>query len=330
MTQNTVVVTDCELPGDVADRLLSEAGHRVIRSASRAPQDIIAAAGDATALLVQWATISPQVMDALPELRIISRLGIGYDMIDVPAATERGIAVANTPTYCIEEVAAHTLAMTLSLSRGLPAYDAALRAGQWDPTAARPMAARPSTTTIAVVGYGRIGALVAQHCAAIGFRVLVVDPFVAPQRITGAGMVPAQLSEAIEQADILSLHVPLSPETQHLVNAETLAAMRPGAAIINTCRGSLIDEDALAASLRSGHTGAAALDVFEGEPLREDSPLREVANLVLTPHAAWYSPEALADLPAHAAQNITRYLSGADVPTIVNPDFRGATASRAR
>lgn len=322
MTQHTLVITDYELPGNAAERAFAEEGHRVIHAASREPEDIIASARDASALLVQWANITPDIMDALPKLRIISRLGIGYDMIDVPAATERGIAVANTPTYCVEEVAAHTLAMTLSLTRGLPAYHDRVHAGTWAPTDARPMVVRPSATTVGIVGYGRIGALVAQHCAAIGFRVLVVDPFVTQERVTGAGLSAATLTEALKQADVLSLHLPLNTDTHRLINAETIAAMRPGAVIINTCRGPLIDEDALASSLRNGHTGAAALDVFDGEPLRDDSPLRELKNVILSPHAAWYSPQALADLPIHGARNINQYLNGQQLASIVNPDYR--------
>lgn len=330
MTQHTIVITDSDLPGAGAERALADAGHRVVNANSSEPRDILAAGSEATGLVVQWATISSDIMAALPNLRVISRLGIGYDMVDVAAASELGIAVTNTPAYCVEEVAGHTLAMIMSLSRGLPGYDAAIRGGDWAPTAGHPMVARPSTTSVAIVGYGRIGALVAKHCASIGFRVLVADPFIDPQHIRAAGLLPTELDDAITQADILSLHVPLVPETHHLINAEALAAMRPGAVVVNTCRGPLIDEEALAGSLRSSHTGAAALDVFENEPLRTDSPLRDAPNLLLSPHAAWYSPEALADLPLHAARNVNEFLAGRPVAEIVNPDYasRGAKDGR--
>lgn len=328
MSQETIVITDCDLPGEPADRMLLEAGYRVVRPGSPDPRAIAEVAADAVGMVVQWATIAPEVMDELPRLQVISRLGIGYDMIDVAAATARGIAVTNTPTYCVEEVAAHTLAMIMSLSRGLPTYDATLRGGQWAPTAARPVAARPSATTVSIVGFGRIGELVARHCAALGFRVQVCDPFVDPGRIASAGLEPVDLAEAVASADLLSLHVPLTAETRHLINASTLSAMRPGAILINTCRGPLVDEQALVQSLCSGHTGAAALDVFAVEPLPADSALREAPNLTLSPHAAWYSAQALADLPAEAAQNVSDFLAGRELTSIVNPDFAAAAAGR--
>src|SRR5690606_29086561 len=172
-------------------------------------------------------------------LKIISRLGIGYDMIDVAAATERGIGVANTPSYCIEEVAAHTIAMIMTQARGLPAYDAALRVGEWKPVAARPMAVRPSQTTVSVLGFGRIGSLVARGCRALGFRVLVADPYAPAEAITAADCEPVAIDQAIAAADILTLHVPLTAATRHLIDAAAVEAMKPGAVLADTRRGPL-------------------------------------------------------------------------------------------
>ncbi len=323
MTAPFILVSDCDLPGTVIEDTLRKAGLRAERAASASLDDIASLGADAEGLVVQWAQISAEVMDRMPKLRIISRVGIGYDMVDVEAATARGIAVANTPSYCIEEVAAHTIAMIMTQARGLSAYDRAVRAGTWKAVDARPLAVRPSTTTVSVLGFGRIGSIVARGCRALGFRVLVADPYASADAVREAGCELVEIPDAVVQADILTLHVPLTEATRHLIDAEALASMKPGAVVVNTCRGPHVAEDALAASLRAGHLGAAALDVFAGEPLAADSPLRDLDQVLLTPHAAWYSPEALADLPVHAAENIIRYLAGESVPS-VNPTYAAA------
>ncbi|UAJ81066.1 C-terminal binding protein [Leifsonia sp. ZF2019] len=318
MTSDLVAITDCDLPGTAADDALTAAGLRVRRAASPSADDIAEAAADASALIVQWATIDGALLDRLPHLRFISRLGIGYDMIDVEAATERGILVANTPAYCLDEVATHTLAMILALGRGLIGYDRAVRAGRWSAVDARPMGFRPAATTVSVVGYGRIGSLVARRCAALGFRVLVADPMVDDGDVLAEGLEPVSLDDAIARADVLTLHAPLTDATRHLVDARALAAMRPSAVLVNTCRGPLVDEDALAEALASGGIAGAAIDVFDSEPLPATSRLRALDNVLLTPHAAWYSPQALADLPLHAAGNIVDHFAGRPVAAVVN------------
>ncbi|MFK4762203.1 C-terminal binding protein [Microbacterium sp. ZW T5_45] len=323
MTQPLIIVSDCDLPGTVIEDTLRQAGLSARRAASGGTDDIAAVGAEAEGLVVQWAQITGEVMDRMPNLRIISRVGIGYDMVDVEAATARGIAVANTPNYCIEEVAAHTIAMIMSQARGLSAYDRAVRAGVWKTVDARPLAVRPSQTTVSVVGFGRIGSLVAHGCRALGFRVLVADPYASADAVREAGCEPVEIPDAIAAADLLTLHVPLTEATRHMIDDAALTTMKPGAVVVNTCRGPLIDEQALAAALRDGRIAAAALDVFDGEPLAADSPLRGIDEVLLTPHAAWYSPEALQDLPVHAAQNIIRYLAGEPVP-IVNPAHAAA------
>lgn len=321
MPIESVVITDSDLPGTASSDVVRDAGFAVSTAASGSADDIAEAAQGASALIVQWATIDGALMDRLPHLRFISRLGIGYDMIDVAAATERGIAVANTPAYCIEEVAAHTVAMLLGQARGLKAYDSQVQRGDWAAVAARPMSVRPSQTTVSVVGFGRIGSLVAASCAAIGFRVLVADPYQDAAGIRARGFEPVSAAEAIARADILTLHAPLTSDTHHLIDGAALSSMKPSSSIINTCRGPLIDEEALADALERGALGGAALDVFEGEPLASGSRLRGLDTVQLSPHAAWYSPQALADLPVHAATNVVDYLSGRTVDAILNPEY---------
>lgn len=330
MTEPLVVITDSDLPGDEAERILGAAGLRVRRASCRTAEEVVEAARDATALLVQWAPVTASVLDRLDRLRFVSRLGIGHDMIDVAAATARGVAVANTPDYCVQEVAAHTIAMVMALARRLPVLDRAVRDGRWSATGDGAGALRPSRATVAVVGFGRIGSLAAAHAAALGFRVVVHDPNVGEAAVRAAGHEPVELDEALAAADVVTLHVPLTDRTRHLLNGAAIARMRPGALIVNTCRGGLIDEAALAGALASGRVAGAALDVFEEEPLPAGSPLRTAPGVLLTPHAAWYSPDSLAELPRRAARQIADFLRGGPVPSIVNPGYAAGRAGGGR
>lgn len=330
MKAKVVLLTDSDIPGSAAEDTLRDAGFVVRKSPAGAPAGHANDRSDVEALLVQWAPISGDIMDSFPRLRLISRLGIGYDMIDVEAATARGIAVSNTPSYCVEEVVAHSIAMIMSLSRGLPQYDRAMRKQLWKPVLAHPMAARPSTTSVSVVGFGRIGSKVALGLKSLGFRVLVIDPFASEESITAAGCEPVELDDVLSQSDIISLHVPLDDETRHMLRHETIAKMKRGAVVVNTCRGGLIDEAALIDALESGQLSAAALDVFEKEPLSPDHPFLAQDNVLISPHAAWYSPESLKDLPVHAAQNVIDFFSPGDAAVpIVNRKFREFIAHRA-
>lgn len=311
-----ILITDIDLPGADAEATLTQAGHQVIHGLDDSERN---RATDVTALMVQWAIISAEVMDTMPNLRFISRLGIGCDMIDIEAATSRGISVANTPTYCTEEVASHTTAMILGLCRGLITYDRAVQSGSWSPVTNPPLAHRPSSMTVAVIGYGRIGSIVAAACLSLGFKTVVSDPLVAAASIEAAGHKSVSLEEAITLADILTLHAPLTADTHHIIDREALKKMKRGSLIVNTCRGALIDEAALLDALSSHHLAGAALDVFEREPLTADSPFVGLHNVMLTPHASWYSPESLIDLPRHAAANIVEFLAGRNVHSVVNP-----------
>ncbi|HEY8544853.1 MAG TPA: C-terminal binding protein [Acidimicrobiales bacterium] len=326
MGNDVVVITDSDLADEgIPESILGTAGLSARRAACRTEADVIREATDAAALIVQWAPITAAVLDELRACRFVSRLGIGYDMIDVDAATARGVAVANTPDYCVEEVAAHTMALALSLCRRVPQLDRAVRLGRWSATRDGATACRPSQTVFAVVGYGRIGRRVAATAHAAGFDVVVHDPGVAPDALAD-GLRAASLDDALASADVLSLHVPLTDATRGLLDERALRSMRPGSYVVNTCRGGLVDEDALARSLRSGHLGGAALDVFHDEPLPEAHPLREAPNVLLTPHAAWYSPAAVAELPVRAAEQVVAFLAGRPVDSIVNPAY----AARAR
>jgi D-3-phosphoglycerate dehydrogenase len=322
----TVPITDSDLASNADEDVLREAGITTVRLNATTEDDVIAALSQvpADALIVQWAPITAAVLDAAPRCRFISRLGIGIDMIDVEAATRRGVAVANTPDYCVDEVAAHTLAMAMWLVRGLGRFDAAVRTGEWAAAAAYPAAARPADTVIGVVGLGRIGSQVAAQAKALGFQVIGHDPYAAP----GGGIPLTSLEDLLGSSHLVTLHAPLTAETRHLIRAGTIALMRPGALLVNTCRGGLIDEDAVAAALRAGRLAGAALDVFETEPLPPASPLRALPNVLFSPHAAWYSQASLFALPVRAAQQVVDFLAGVPVPSIINPDYLEHAAER--
>ena len=324
VTGPTVVITDSNLGSDADEQVLRAAGCTVVRLQATTEDELLAgvSAADPDALVVQWARVSAAVLDAAPRCRFVSRLGIGYDMIDVAAATERGVAVANTPDYCVDEVVSHTLAMALWLLRGLGRFDAAVRDAQWSATTPWPLACRPSTATIGVVGLGRIGSRVARQATALGFEVLACDPYAeAPP---GVPLLP--LADLLRGSDLVTLHAPLTDETRHLIRAETIGLMRPGALLVNTCRGGLVDEAALVKALNDKQLAGAALDVFEIEPLPPASPLRILPSVLLSPHAAWYSPTSLAELPVQAARQVVDFLAGRPVSSILNLDY----AQRAR
>lgn len=318
MSYGEVIVLDCDLPGQPVEGLLSAAGFSPISAQSYDLENIGEWGAGAVGLVVQWEQVTSAMMDQLPELRAISRLGIGYDMIDVDAAGERGVAVMNAPDYCVEEVAAHTLAMIMDAVRGITRYDRDVRSQIWKPVVPGHPARRPSTMTVGIVGFGRIGRLVATYASALGFSVVVADPYADEDAVRADGHEIVELPELFERSDVVTLHAPLNDETRHMMNRSAFALMKPGATIVNTCRGGLIDEAALADSLESGHVGLALLDVYESEPLAESSRLRALSNTILTPHSAWFSPESLADLPVHAARNIVAFLSGGSVSSVVN------------
>jgi D-3-phosphoglycerate dehydrogenase / 2-oxoglutarate reductase len=321
MSGALVAITDSDLPSNhIEEELLEGAGLRALRADCTTGDEVIERCKGAEALIVQWVPIGERVLDALPTVRFISRLGIGYDMIDVEAASRHGVAVANTPDYCIEEVVAHTLALILDRVRGITPHDRSMRQGAWAPIAAFPAAGRPSALTLAVIGYGRIGSRVAAAAAAIGFDVVVHDPVVPAERIAGDGLRAVNLDEALAESHVVTLHAPLTEATRHLIDAERLATMREGAVLVNTCRGGLVDEDALVEALRSGRLGGAALDVFEREPLDPDSRLRGLPQVTLSSHSAWYSPASLHDLPVYATRQVIEFLRGEPVDSIVNGD----------
>ena len=275
--------------------------------------------------------LTEPVLDTFDSLRIIVQSGVGYDHIDLEACARRGLPVCNTPDYGTMEVADHAIGLTLALCRGIVAYDRRLhrRDDAWHTLALPvPPLRRLRTQTFGVVGLGRIGTATALRARALNMRVVFFDPLLPPGAELGLGLDRiASLEELLGQADIVSLHCPLAADTARLIDAAALARMKPGSILINTARGGLVDLDAVAAALQSGHLCAAGLDVLPVEPLQRSHPLitawtREEAwlegRLILTPHAAFYSPESLRDIRRLAMQAVIDYLPGGKLRSCVN------------
>lgn len=317
-----VAYTDYVFPDLEGERtLLAQAGARLLGNQARDEAEVIATCADAEALIVQLAPVTASVIAALPRCRMMVRLGIGYDNIDVAAAQAHGIAVCNVPDYCTGEVADHTLALALALVRELGPIDARVRAGDWK---LAPVRRLPALDRLAfgTIGFGRIAQAVLQRARAFGCRLLASDPFVPDEVFAAQGVERLSVDALCAQADVLSLHAPSTPETHHLLNADRLARLKPGSIVLNCARGALIDTHALAAALATGRPAYAGLDVFETEPLAADHPLRTLPNVLLTSHVAWLSDASGPRLQRLATEEVARYLRGQPLRCPVNEAAR--------
>jgi D-3-phosphoglycerate dehydrogenase len=255
--------------------------------------------------------------ERLPALKVVATCSVGFDHVDVEEAERRGIWVCNVPDYCVNEVADHSLALVLALLRGVVELDRSVRAGGWDWTAAGPLR-RARGTRLGVVGFGRIGRALAERAAALGFEVWASDPFVPAEAVKAAGARPATLEELLGRCEAVSLHLPLTPETEGLIGETELALMPRGAVLVDTARAQLVDLDALVAALESGHLGGAALDVLPVEPPTADGPAPQAPRLVVTPHVAWYSAEAEEAVYRRPVLSVRAVLEGREPDGAVN------------
>ena len=279
---------------------------------------------DADAVMVTSAMVTADVMDRLPRLRVIGRPGIGYDVVDVEAATARGIAVFSAPGFCAREVADHTLMMALALVRKAPQLHFALRRGIYERGLASPM---PATyeMTLGLIAFGEIGREVAARAKAFGFTLLAYDPFVEQAVAKQYGVTLVGLDDLLRRVDIVSVHAPLTKETFHLLGEREFGIMKPTAYVVNTARGPVIDQAALVAALQAKRIAGAGLDVFEREPLEANSPLITLDNVILTPHTAGMSDSSQIAVRIRTARNIATVLRGEWPSTrdLVNPHVKG-------
>jgi D-3-phosphoglycerate dehydrogenase len=326
-----VVITDSTFPSqDIEKAVLEPAGCEVVCQPAGNEAELIERTRDADGIITQFARLTPPVIAAMSRIKVIVRNGIGYDNIDVEAARERNIPVCNIPDYCIDEVADHTLAMILALTRQVLPNALAVRNGQWKLAVAESRMRTLRETTVGVVGFGRIGRHVVRRLAAFGGKVLVSDPFVKAETIRAAGAEPMPLESLWAGADLVSLHCLLNRETRHLVSAASLAKMKRGVLLVNVGRGGLVDTQALIAAVRSGHVAGAALDVLETEPMPADSPLRGMDTVLVHSHIASVSPRAMRVARETSAQIVLKALRGEELPNVVNGvGTRGAGGSPA-
>jgi len=282
-------------------------------------EEVIAAAGDADAIMVREAPVTARVLDTLVRCRVVVRYGVGVDNIDLDKARERGIYVANVPGYGNEEVSDHAAALLLACIRTLPARERVLRQGRFE-TDINESIYRTSGKVLGLLGYGAIGRVFLKKWR--GFdpgRVLVCDPAVSAETAAKEGFELTDLKTLLAEADYLSLHLPLTPATMGLIDEAALRTMKPTAILVNTSRGGIVDEAALARALEEGWILAAGLDVFEKEPLPPDSPLLGIKNVILTGHVGWYSKDSVKELQTRAAREVTRVLTGSVPEHWVNP-----------
>jgi D-3-phosphoglycerate dehydrogenase / 2-oxoglutarate reductase len=318
-----VAVADSVFPNlDLARAVVSRAGAELRLASRPTPEGIVAAARDADALLVTYAKINADMIREMKKCRIISRFGIGVDNVDIEAATRAGIVVTKVPDYCIDEVSDHAMALLLSLVRKIPFSSARAHAGRWEMPAVTPIH-RLRGTVLGLVGFGRIPQLVAPKAKAFGMRVVAYDPYVPQAVMDLAGVGRVEFAELLKISDYISIHSPLLPETHHLFSTDVFRQMKPGALIVNTSRGPVVDEAALAAALDAKQIAGAALDVLEQEP-PVSSPLFGRDNVILTPHTSFYSVESLEELQTKAAEEVVRVLSGQPPRNPVNPEALAA------
>jgi D-3-phosphoglycerate dehydrogenase len=327
MPTKIIAVTDSVFPNlDAAREVVAKVGGELRLAKTPTPEGILEVARDADAVLTTYAKVTTAVVEQLTRCRIISRFGIGVDNVDIATATSKGIVVTKVPDYCIDEVSDHAMALLLAIVRKIPFSNSEVQEGRWAMPTVVPIH-RLRGTVLGLVGFGRIPQLVAPKAQAFGIKVIAFDPFVPQEVFAKAGVASVTFDELVKTADYISLHCPLTPETNHLFNAEVFGKMKPGAYLVNTGRGPLIDEAALAQALDKGQLAGAALDVVEKEP-PVGSPVLGRKNVILTPHTAFYSDESLLELQVKAAEEVVRVLSGQAPKNPVNPEALKAAATR--
>lgn len=319
-----IVITECDHDSFTPEHEVTDSvGAELVLAQSRTAVDLIANAAGADGILVQYAAITTEVMDALPDLRVIGRYGVGVDSVDVAAATARGIAVCNVPDYGTEAVSDHAIALALAAARGIPRLDRGVRAGSFDLVAVRPLY-QTRGRVFGVVGMGLIGTATARKARGLGYEVIGHDAAAPPSSGEYRGFPSVGLDELLKRSHVVSLHAPLTDSTKAMLGGPELAGMRPDAILVNTSRGGLVDGDALVQALSDGTIQGAALDVHEAEPLPPDHPLTTFDSVVLTPHLAWYTEESYDELKRRTVENVVDVCSGRAPRNIVNPEVLGA------
>lgn len=315
----TVVVSDGTDPDStVREKILADAGSTIVSQLARTPEEVISVAEGADAILVDARTpVTADVVSALDSVRVVGRLGIGVDNIDVQAAADAGVVVVHAPSYCVDEVSTHAVTLLLACIRRLVAYDRSVRRGAWKDGVESPPR-RVAGTTVGLVAFGQIGRAVAEKLEGFGVEVLAFDRYVEASAMAEYDVEAVDFEGLLRGSDAISIHAPLTAETRGLFDAEAFEHMRSEAVLVNTARGPIVDEDALLAALETGSIRGAGLDVFTDEPL-ESSPLFDRDDVIVTPHVAWYSEEARRDRSRIVTEDVVRVLEGKAPRNPVDP-----------
>jgi D-3-phosphoglycerate dehydrogenase / 2-oxoglutarate reductase len=325
MDYRVVMAADLGPSTALEEQVLATVGARLVKATCTTEELVIENCRDADAVLVGVAQpFTRRAIQAMQKCRVLSRLGIGVDNIDVAAATERGIPVSIIPDYCVPEVSDHAVALLLAFARGIMPMSLATREGVWREGLA-PMKGRMhrlATQTLGLVGMGRIGESVAKKALAFGLRIVVFDPYMSDAKAKEVGVELVDFDRLLRESDFVSLHAPLTAETKHIFNMAAFERMKPTAYLINCARGGLIDEGALVTALRQGYIAGAGLDVTDPEPPDPNSPLFHLGNVLVTPHASFYSVESDEELRRSAAEAVVDVLKGGWPRVLANPEVR--------
>jgi len=311
-----IVITDCDHPSVEIERtILSKIEPELILETCITEEDVITVASDADGIINQYAPITRRVIESLKKCKVIARYGVGVDNIDVEAATEHKIIVANVPDYCIDEVSTNTMALILACARGITLLDRKIRDKKWDFTLAKPLF-RTQGKTLGIFGLGRIGKMVAQKALGFDFKIIAYDPYVSK---ANSKIEMVALKRLLSDSDFLSIHVPLTAETRHSFSENELRTMKKTSYLVNTSRGPIVDEKALYVALKEKWIAGAALDVMEKEPPDWEDPLLKLDNIIITPHISFYSEESYVELKTKVAESVRSVLKGELPRAMVNP-----------
>lgn len=311
MGKYKVVVTDDRYENyNEENKVLAEFGIKIEIHNLTGPEDAEKVLKDADAVLVNLFSLTKEVIEKMDKCKVISRYGVGYDNVDVEAATEKGIWVARVPDYSLEDVSDHALALLLGSIRKIAYKDRLIREGKWNLHKDWP-SYRIAGKTLGLIGFGAISRTLFRKVSGFGLeKVLIYDPFVDDSDIEKSGGIPSTLGELLENSDYISIHASLTKETEGMIGKNEFKKMKNSCLIINTSRGSLVDENTLYNALKENIIAGAGIDVYKVEPLQESSPLRSLDNIILTDHAGWYSEESIVELKTKAARNILEVLKG--------------------
>ncbi len=328
MPTKKALITDYVWPNiDVESEVLRAAGVEPVVAPDTSESTLAGLAADADVIMFCFAQVTGNVLRAAEKCMVASRYGIGVDNIDIPTATELGIVVTNVPDYCMDEVTDHAIGMILALNRRLGQHDAQVKAGGWASVALDQPMHRTRGATLGILGYGRIGRSIADKAVGFAMNIIAYDPLIeAGQTIPIDANNKTEITtfeDILKRSHFITVHTPLTPETEGMIGADQLASMMPGSIIVNCARGGIIQEQALADALHNGHLAGAGLDVVEPAPPPDDHPLLHAPNIIITPHTAFFSQASTIELERRTAEEALRVLNGNHPENLINPDVLG-------